>query len=74
MTVKWKQIHNYQPLILKKNKKNLSKQPEHKQNHRYGDHLGGYEEGGGKGRMREEVQGLRSQSVKDKYHMISPMR
>ena len=29
--------------------KKLSKQPEQEQNHRYGDHLDGYQLGGGKG-------------------------
>ena len=41
-------------------KSKLSKQPEQEQNHRYGDHLEGYQLGGGKGRMVENVQGLRS--------------
>ena len=38
----------------------LSKQVEQKQNHRYGDHLEGYQLGGGRERMGEKVQGLRS--------------
>ena len=32
---------------------------EQEQNHRYGDHLEGYQLGGGRGRMGEKVQGLR---------------
>ena len=44
----------------KKNTPKLSKQPEQEQDHRYGDHLEGYQLGGGKGRMVENVQGLRS--------------
>ena len=38
----------------------LSKQVEQKQNHRYGDHLEGYQLGRGTGRIGEKVQGLRS--------------
>ena len=48
-------MHHYQQLNLK-NK--LSKQAKQEQNHRYGDHLEGYQLGGGKGRMGEMVQGL----------------
>ena len=40
-------------------KNKLSKQPEQKQNHRFGDHLEGYQLGGGRGRMEEKVQGLK---------------
>ena len=44
-----------------KNKKlKLSKQLEQEQNHRNGDHMEGYQQGGGEGRMGEKVQGLRS--------------
>ena len=39
------QIHNYQQLNLKKQTKQT---PEQEQNHRYGDHLEGYELGGGR--------------------------
>ena len=60
MTLKRQQIHNYQQMNLQKYKKNLSKQPDQYQNHRYGDHLKGYQLGGRRGRMGEEVQGLRS--------------
>ena len=42
----------------KKNK--LSKQPEQEQNQRPGDHLEGYQLGGGRERMGEKVQRLRS--------------
>ena len=42
----------------KKNK--LSKQPEQERNHRYVEHLGGYQLGGRIGRVGEKVQGLRS--------------
>ena len=43
--------------IESKNK--LSKQAEQKQNHRYGDHLEGYQLGGRGGRMGGKVQGFR---------------
>ena len=43
-----------------KNKNKLSKQPEQEQNDRYGDHMEDYQQEGGKGRMIENVQGLRS--------------
>ena len=38
----------------------MSKHLKQEQNHRYGDHLEGYQLGGGKGRMREKIQGIRS--------------
>ena len=41
-------------------KSKLSKQVEQKQNHRYGDHLEGYQLGGKMRKMGEKVQGLRS--------------
>ena len=44
-----------------KNKSKLSKQLEQEQNHRNGDHMEGYQQGGGEaGRMRGKVQGIRS--------------
>ena len=45
---------------LKKQKQKLSKQLQQEQNHRNGDHMEGYQWGGGGGRMREKVQGRRS--------------
>ena len=39
-------------------KQKLSKELEQEQNHRYGDHLEGYHWGGGRGRIKEKVQGL----------------
>ena len=44
----------------KKQKQKLSKQLEQDQSHRNGDHMEGYQWGGGKGRIREKVQGIRS--------------
>ena len=41
-------------------KNKLSKQAEKKQNHKHGDHLEGYQLEGGRWRMREKGQGLRS--------------
>ena len=38
----------------------LSKQLEQEQNHRNGDHMEGYQQGGGGRRMGEKVQGIRS--------------
>ena len=43
-----------------KNKNKLSKQLEQEQNHRNGDHMGGYQQGGGGRRIGEKVQGIRS--------------
>ena len=43
-----------------KNKNKLSKKLEQKQNHRNGDHMEGYQQGEGGGRMGEKVQGIRS--------------
>ena len=40
--------------------KELSKQAEQKQNHRYGDQLKAYQLGGGRGRIGEKMQGLGS--------------
>ena len=40
-----------------KNKNKLSKQLEQEQNHRNGDHMEGYQQGGGGWRMGEKVQG-----------------
>ena len=46
----------------KKNKNNnkLSKQLEQEQNHRNGDHMKGYWQGGNGGRLEEKAQGIRS--------------
>ena len=38
----------------------LRKQPEQEQNHRYGDHLEGYQLGKGMERMEGKVQGLKN--------------
>ena len=43
-----------------KKKQKLSKQLEQEQNRRNGDHMEGYQWGGGEGRMEEKVQGIRS--------------
>ena len=42
-----------------KKKGKLSKQPEQEQNHRYEDHLEGYQLGEERGRMRGKIQRLR---------------
>ena len=43
-----------------KNKSKLSKQLEQEQNHRNGDHMEGYQQGGGNERVGEKAQGIRS--------------
>ena len=42
--------------IWKKQEQKQNKQPEQEKNHRYGEHLEGYQLGGGRGRMGEKVQ------------------
>ena len=44
----------------KQNKNKLSKQLEQEQNHRNGDHMEGYQHGGGGMRMEEKGTGIRS--------------
>ena len=46
--------------IIESKKNTLSKQEEQRENHGYGEHFDGCQMGGGKGRMDEEVRGLRS--------------
>ena len=56
-----KMTTNSQQSTTKPKKKNeLSKQLEQGQNHRNRDHMEGYQQGGGRGRMGGEVQGIRS--------------
>ena len=43
-----------------KNKNKLSKHLEQEQNHRNGDHMEGYQWGGGMGEWGEKVKGIRS--------------
>ena len=43
-----------------KNINKLSKQLEQEQNHRSGDHMEGYQQGRGGGRIGEKTQGIRS--------------
>ena len=52
------QLSTTEPKNKQTNK--LSKQLEQEQNHRNGDHMEGYQWGGGGGRMGEKVQGIRS--------------
>ena len=53
-------MQNYQqPNLKNKNKSKLSEQLEQEQNHRNGDHMEGYEWGGGQ-KMGEKVLGIRS--------------
>ena len=44
----------------KKQKHKLSKQLAEEQNHRSRDHMEGYQQGGGRGRMGGKVQGISS--------------
>ena len=46
---------NSQLLTTESKRNKLSKQPEQEQNHRYGDHMEGYQLGGEKGRMGESA-------------------
>ena len=43
---------------LKKQKQKLSKQLQQEQNHRNGDHMESYQQGSGRGREGEKVQGI----------------
>ena len=43
----------------KQNKNKLSKQLEQEQNHRNGDHMEGYQQGGGRGKMGEKIERIR---------------
>ena len=54
------QLSRSEPKKEPKQKNKLSKHVEQEQNHRNGDHMEGYPQGGGAGRMREEAQGIRS--------------
>ena len=54
------QLSTTEPKSKTKTKNELRKQLEQEQNHRNGDHLEGYQQGGGGGRIGEKVQGIRS--------------
>ena len=55
-----KMTKNSQLSTTEPKKEKLRKQLELEQNHRNGDHLEYYQQGGERGRMGERVQGLRS--------------
>ena len=55
-----KMTTNAQLSTTEPQKQELSKQLEQGQNHRNGDHMEGYQWGGGGRRMGEKVQGIRS--------------
>ena len=55
-----KMTTNSQLTTESKNKNELSKQLEQEQSHRNGDHMEGYQQGGGEERVGENVQGIRS--------------
>ena len=50
----------HQQLNLKNKNKNKVSKLEQEENHRYGDHMEGYQQGGGGWRIGEKVQGIRS--------------
>ena len=52
--------------LLKTTLKNKSKQLEQEGNHRNGDHMEGYQQGSGRGRTGEKVQGTRSTNSRHK--------
>ena len=54
------QLSTTEPKNQNKNINKLSKQPEQEQNHRNRDHVEGYHQGEGWGRIQEKVQGIRS--------------
>ena len=58
-------INNQTEKNKTKTKNELSKQLEQEQNHRNGDHMEGYQQGGGRRRMGEKVQRIRS--IKGRY-------
>ena len=54
------QLLTTEPKQKTKAKSKLSKQLEQEQNYRNGHHMEGYQWGGGRGRMGEKVEGIRS--------------
>ena len=55
-----KMTTNSQLSTTEPKKQKLSKQLEQEQNHRNGDHMEDYQQGGGGGRVGDKVQGIRS--------------
>ena len=54
------QLSTNEPKKVKEKQQKLSKQLEQEQNHRNGNHMEGYQRGGGWERMGKKVQGIRS--------------
>ena len=54
------QLSTTEPKKKTTTRNTLRKQLEQEQNHRNGDHMEGYQKRGGKGRMKEKVQGISS--------------
>ena len=50
-------------LSTTESKNKLSKQPEQKENHKYGDHLEGYQLGEAKGRMGGKGAGVKKHKI-----------
>ena len=59
------------PKKQKKNKNKLSNQQEREQNHKNGDHMEGYQQGGERGRMRKKVKEVRSINGRYKIDRVS---
>ena len=54
---------NSQLLTTESKKQQLSKKLEEKENHRYGDHMEGYQLGGGRGRMGGKGAGIKKHKL-----------
>ena len=65
---------NSQLSTSKPKKQKLYKQLEQEQNHRNGDHMEGYQQGRGEGRLGEKVQGISSINGRHKIHRGSLRR
>ena len=62
------QLSTTEPKNTQKPKHELSKQLAKDQNHRNRDHMEGYQQGRGRGRMGKKVQGIRS--LNDRYKIV----
>ena len=59
-TMNGKMTTNSQLSTTEPKKQKLSKQLQQKQNHRNADHMEGYQQGGGRGRMGKKEEGIRN--------------
>ena len=60
------ELSTTEPKNKNKNKNELSKQLEQEQNYRNGHHMEGYQQGSGRRRMGEMIQGIRSVNARYK--------